>query len=169
MDLLAAAVQRDRAVAYQRRLHFNAGMLELHSRIHELETSRAAQEQRQMEAYAAAVMEQQQRERDQRQQQQQHATRVAEQNDEDSSAQEPGGWQQILRLDPIAQKLRRSKLARLAFRRWVEAALLLLPCAGLLIRAGPFLVAESASKPSTTLSLHGCQSASCAAAWCERS
>lgn len=45
------------------------------------------------------------------------------------SAEEEGGqasaWQQILRLDPIAQKLRRSKLARLAFRRyaWAEAGL----------------------------------------------
>lgn len=63
-----------------------------------------------MSAYAAAV--QQQRLADQ----QRPAGGAGEQQggEEGSSS----AWRDILRLDPVAQKLRRSKLARIAFRRW---------------------------------------------------
>ena len=60
------------------------------------------------------VREQQQRDRERA------ATAAAAAAGEGEEA--ASGWQQILRLDPIAQKLRRSKLARMAFRRLVCGA-----------------------------------------------
>ena len=74
------------------------------SRMHAIESHRMSHEQQQMDAYAAAVQEQQQRDHQQQQQQ-------------PEAAEASNGWQQILGLDPIAQRLRRSKLAKLAYRR----------------------------------------------------
>lgn len=73
-----------------------------------------------MDTYAAAVAEQQRQEQQRRDAKRAGgAAGVAEQEQEEG---EGGGsaWKQILKMDPIAQKLRRSKLARLAFRRWVD-------------------------------------------------
>lgn len=66
-----------------------------------------------MDHYAEAVQEQQQRDRAK-------AAAAAAGSAGGGAAgegQEAGPWQQIVRLDPLAQKLRRSKLARMAFRR----------------------------------------------------
>ena len=88
------------------------------SRMHAIESHRMSHEQQQMDAYAAAVQEQQRR--DQRQQHQQPGAAGGSTNPAESgssSSTSSNGWQQILGLDPIAQKLRRSKLAKLAYRR----------------------------------------------------
>ncbi|KAL4438249.1 hypothetical protein ABPG77_010610 [Micractinium sp. CCAP 211/92] len=113
MDLLFADVAQQGAVPHRRRLHFNAAMLELHSRMHAIERHREAHEQAQMDAYAAAVEERRRRNTPGLAAIQQ---RGSEQEERDGSS----GWQQVLRLDPIAQKLQRSKLAKLAFRRIVR-------------------------------------------------
>lgn len=68
-----------------------------------------------METYAAAVAQQQRRGA---------AAGEADPKDADHGSQQGedgggGGWQAVARLDPLADKLRRSKLARMAFRRWV--------------------------------------------------
>lgn len=84
------------------------------SRMHALESHRVSREQRQMESYAAAVLEQQQRDREG------GAAAGGEGGDSGMDSGAEGGssaWRDILRLDPVAQKLRRSKLARIAFRR----------------------------------------------------
>ena len=141
MDLLAASVAESGAVPLQRRLHFNGAMMELHQRMHAIESSRMAREQQELEAYAAAVMRQQQPQAPQRvavaaQQQQQleeeaAAVNTEEEDDEDDEQhQQRGGgsgdgWQAVARVDPIAQRMRRSKQARLAIRRcacrWLHA------------------------------------------------
>ncbi|GAB4817182.1 hypothetical protein N2152v2_004228 [Parachlorella kessleri] len=108
MDLLYTAVaqpssstERGPLVPYHRRLHFNAALLELHSRLHELDRDREAREQRQLETFAAAQVAAQQ-----------------------AAASGQGGgvfataWQSIR--DPVAEKLKRSKLAKLAYRRMMR-------------------------------------------------
>lgn len=81
--------------------------------MHAIERHREEHEQAQMDAYAAAVEERRRRD----------APRLAATKQGESAREEGGdgssGWQQVLRLDPIAQKLQRSKLAKLAFRRCV--------------------------------------------------
>ncbi len=64
-----------------------------------------------MSAYAAAVQQQRQLERERP-----AGAAGGQQGGEEGSS---SAWRDILRLDPVAQKLRRSKLARIAFRRWV--------------------------------------------------
>ncbi|PRW45179.1 lactation elevated 1 [Chlorella sorokiniana] len=110
MDLFSQLVRHEASVTHHRRLHFNAAMLELHSRMHAIESHRMAREDQQMSAYAAAVQQQRQQERERR------AAGAGEElgGEEGSSS---STWREILRLDPVAQKLRRSKLARIAFRR----------------------------------------------------
>ncbi|KAL4857708.1 AFG1-like ATPase [Chlorella vulgaris] len=120
MDLLSASVQQEGVVPHHRRLHFNSAMLELHSRMHAIESRRMDQEQQQMAVYAAAVQEQQQLD-----QQAVAAKAAAASAEEEAEAagSSGSGWQHILKLDPMAQKMRRSKLARLAFRRMMRQML----------------------------------------------
>lgn len=80
-------------------------------------------ERQQMETYAAAVAQQQRRDREAAQAQADfevntspHSQQIQQGGGGEGGAGE-GGWQAILRLDPLADKLRRSKLARIAFRR----------------------------------------------------
>lgn len=75
--------------------------------MHAIESHRMAQDDQQMSAFAAAVQQQRQLE-----QQASGGQQAGEEGGGSSSA-----WRDILRLDPVAQKLRRSKLARIAFRR----------------------------------------------------
>ncbi|PSC70423.1 lactation elevated 1 isoform X1 [Micractinium conductrix] len=112
LDLLSSTVADQGTVSFHRRLHFNAGMLELHSRMHAIESQRAADEALQMELYASAVLEQRRRDaqRAAKQQGEQGGAAAAEQGD-------AAGWQEVLRLDPLAQRSKRSKMARMAFRR----------------------------------------------------
>ena len=74
--------------------------------MHAIESHRMAQEDQQMSAFAAAVQQQRQLE--------QRASGGQQGGEEGGSS---SAWRDILRLDPVAQKLRRSKLARIAFRR----------------------------------------------------
>lgn len=85
------------------------------SRMHAIERHREVHEQAQMDAYAAAVEEQRRRSAP-------NPTAADAQQgpgggEGPGTGDDRGGWQHVLRLDPIALKLQRSKLARLAFRR----------------------------------------------------
>lgn len=82
--------------------------------MHAIESQRAADEALQMELYASAVLEQRRRDaqRAAKQQGEQGGAAAAEQGD-------AAGWQEVLRLDPLAQRSKRSKMARMAFRRCV--------------------------------------------------
>jgi hypothetical protein len=85
--------------------------------MHAIESDRMAREQRQMDSYAAAVMQQQ---RQQEQERQGAADAPATAGETPDATRSSGGsspWQSILRLDPLARKMRRSKLARMSFRR----------------------------------------------------
>lgn len=99
------------------------------SRMHAIERHREAHEQAQMNAYAAAVEERRRRDAP--------GLAAAAEVHGRGSAGAPGNreggdggssWQQILRLDPIAQKLQRSKLARMAFRRCGRLTPAAVPC-----------------------------------------
>lgn len=89
------------------------------SRMHAIESHRMSHEQQQMDAYAAAVQEQQRQEQPQPQPEAEAeaAGGSTDSANNDSTSASSNGWQQILGLDPIARKLRRSKLAKLAYRR----------------------------------------------------
>lgn len=69
-----------------------------------------------MAVYAAAVQEQQQLDH---QAAAAKAAAATAEEEAEATGSVASGWQQILKLDPMAQKMRRSKLARLAFRRCV--------------------------------------------------
>ena len=89
--------------------------------MHAIESHRMSHEQQQMDAYAAAVQEQQRQEQPQPQPEAEAEAEAAggstDPANNDSTSASSNGWQQILGLDPIARKLRRSKLAKLAYRR----------------------------------------------------
>ena len=85
--------------------------------MHAIESHRMSHEQQQMDAYAAAVQEQQRQEQPQPEAEAEAAGGSTDPANNDSTSISSNGWQQILGLDPIARKLRRSKLAKLAYRR----------------------------------------------------
>lgn len=106
MDLLYTTVMQQsqgtppaaaKPLSCHRRLHFNAALLELHSRLHELDRHREEVERQQMEAYA-------------------HQAQAKESGQKGGLLQ--AAWQQLR--DPIAEKLKRTKLAKLAYRRMMR-------------------------------------------------
>jgi hypothetical protein len=116
MDLFFGVAAEHAGLQHARRLHFNAGLLELHSRMHAVERDWAARTARQMEDYSTAIA------RNHHHHQQQAQAHLQEQFGwEAGGGAGPGGaslseWRQSVR-DPIAEKLKRSSLAKMAFRR----------------------------------------------------
>lgn len=96
MDMFYSVITEHNLVPNKRRMHFNAAMLELHTRLHKLEQERREQSAKKMEAYTQQVALQQLKD---------------ENKDKARLAQKLAELE-----DPIAQHQKLAKIARIAIR-----------------------------------------------------